>query len=483
VIETHISILLFVGDRVFKLRKPVRFGFLDFGERAARAADCHREVALNRRLAPDVYLGVADLVMEGELLEHMVVMRALPASRTLASLLQNEDEVRPWLGRIAGTLASFHRTAARAPEISAAATPAALEQKWGDNFHETDRFVPSILDPSVDAEIRSLVAGWLASHRLLLEARSSAGHVCDGHGDLQAADIFCLDEGVRILDCLQFSDTLRHDDVCADIAFLAMDLERLGHPDAADEFIRAYEHASGDRLPPPLLHFHIALRAYVRAKVSCIRFEQGDQAAIDPARRLQLLARRHLRGARSALALVGGLPGTGKSTLAAGLAEETGWLLLRSDKERGQRVAGRDRYTPDAVAAVYHDLLRSARQHLDRGESVILDASWADADHRVLAATEARASQSELLAIRCVCDDAIAGERIRQRLARGDDPSEATLAVRNGMATRFDPWPSALLVDTGLGSPATTLEAAFSLLAVREATATLTDPPARPARA
>ena len=379
--ETHISILIFTGERVYKIRKPVRFEFLDFRDRADRAADCHREVELNRRLSPDVYLGVADLVMDGEPVEHIVVMRALPNERQLAYLLRSDGAIETRLDSVAATLSAFHATAARSAEISASGSPSALEHKWEENFEEVARLVNTTLDPSVETEVRGLVARWLSSHRALLETRIADGQICDGHGDLQASDIFCLDDGVRILDCLEFSDTLRWDDVCADVAFLAMDLERLGRPDAARMFVRAYERHSGARLPPSLLHLHIALRAYVRAKVACLRSEQSAVAP-DSAHDLQVLALKHLRSARSALVLVGGLPGTGKSTLAAGLADETGWVLARSDEVRQQRPLEPDRYAPEPVAAVYDELLRTAREHLEEGESVILDASWVSAEQR-----------------------------------------------------------------------------------------------------
>ena len=228
VVETHISVLLFFGDKVYKIHKPVHFDFLDFRDRTARAADCHREVELNRRLAPDVYLGVADIVMNGEPVDHMVVMRALPEERQLASLLHSDEDIGMWLDSVAAVLTSFHRNAVRSAEISECASPAALALKWKENFEEVTRLVDSPLDPGVEAEIRSLVPHWLSSHQALLETRIAEGHICDGHGDLQASDIYCLDDGIRILDCLEFSDRLRWDDVCADVAFLAMDLERLG---------------------------------------------------------------------------------------------------------------------------------------------------------------------------------------------------------------------------------------------------------------
>ena len=461
VAETHISVLLFFGDRVYKFHKPVHFDFLDFSDRTTRAADCHREVELNRRLAPDVYLGVADLVMDGEPLDHMVVMRALPEARQLASLLQSDQDIVTWLDRVAALLSSFHHTAERSAEISACASPSAMELKWKENFEEVTRLGASPLDPRIEAEIRCLVVHWLDSHQALLETRIAEGHICDGHGDLQASDIYCLDDGIRILDCLEFSDRLRWDDVCADVAFLAMDLEHLGYPDAAAMFIRAYERHSGHRLPPPLLHFHMGLRAYVRAKVACLRSEQ-DVAVSNSAVALQTLALKHLRSARSVVVLVGGLPGTGKSTLAAGLAAETGWVLLRSDEVRRRRSVGSDRYAPGSRAAVYEELLKSARERLEEGESVILDASWISIDERALAAQLAEDAQAELLAFCCRCEDSIGADRIRQRLARGDDVSEATVAVRDLMEAGMDEWPSAIVIDTSRSGASVNLENALS---------------------
>lgn len=215
VAETHISVLFFVGERVYKLHKPVRYGFLDFTERSAREADCHREVELNRRLAPDVYLGVADLSMDGELIDHLVVMRALPPERKLTALVRNSSELGPWLDRVAARLASFHAQAGRSEAIAQAGSPQARRTEWEANFAEMDPFVGPILDTAVDGEIQATVRNWLTRNEALLECRVQDGHVCDGHGDLQADDIFCLDDGIRILDCLEFSDALRYGDVCA----------------------------------------------------------------------------------------------------------------------------------------------------------------------------------------------------------------------------------------------------------------------------
>src|SRR5690606_13545776 len=167
--------------------------------------------------------------------------------------------------------------------------------------------------------------------------RVAAGRACDGHGDLLADDVFCLDDGPQVLDCLEFDDALRYEDVLADVAFMAMDLERLGRADLAEHFLDAYRRAAGEDWPASLAHHHIAYRAQVRAKVTAIRAQQGDAGSVDAARALLKLCFDHLEAGRVRLILVGGAPGTGKSTLAAGLAASLGATVLRSDVIRKER--------------------------------------------------------------------------------------------------------------------------------------------------
>jgi len=407
-------------------------------------------------------------------IDHMVVMRALPDERRLATLVREGVDVDIWLARVATALAEFHAGARRSPAISEGGTGHAVQAAWDANFEETSRFVGTILDPVADEELRHTVSRWLASHRALLEDRIVSGRVCDGHGDLQAEDIFCLDDGIRILDCIEFSDDLRYGDVCADVAFLAMDLERLGRPDAAERFVLHYEAQAGARLPRPLLHHYIAQRAYVRAKVACLRVEQGNEDADRDARGLHALALRHARRSRQVLVLVGGLPGTGKSTLAAGLSAETGWALLRSDELRRELQPsaaltapppGRGRYEPGAVGAVYDELLLRARRHLDEGEPVILDASWIDARQRAAAARAAAETGSELVELCCTCEEAVAAARIDERSRGRHDVSEATPQVRSVMAERMDPWSSASTIDTSRRTPAECVASALREIA------------------
>ncbi len=461
VVETHVSVLCFVGDRVYKLRKPVRFGALDFGSAAARRADCHREVELNSRLAPDVYLGVADFVLDGTAIDHATVMRRLPSDRSLAALARQGRELTDELREVARTLAEFHAGAGRGPQISAAGTPEALRGVWETNWSVTDQFVGTLLDAEVEGALRRDVLAWLAGRGRLLAARVEAGAVCDGHGDLLADDVFCLDDGVRVLDCLEFDDQLRFVDVVADVAFLAMDLERLGRPDAARRFLALYEDVSGDRPTPSLVHYYLGARAYVRTLVSCLRAAQGVPDAGADASALQMIARDHLREAQVRLVLVGGVPGSGKSTLALELAGGPGRCLFRSDRIRAELapVSSRtpegtsERYGPAVTDAVYAELFRRAGPRLESGETVFLDASWSNGHRRAAARELAAATSSELVELRCTAAAGVADERIRRRLARGGDPSEATPEVREAMAASFEPWPSAAVVDTTDGAP------------------------------
>ncbi len=460
VVETHVSILLFLGQHVLKMRKPLRFDFADFSTPAARGEDCRREVDLNRRLSPDVYLGVADITMGGQTLDHLVVMRRLPAERSLARLVCSEPEA-VWeveLRGVARVLAAFHARADRSPQISANASQRAVIDQFETNVAATARFVGPVLDPNPHDAVVSSVRRYLAGRGPLFTARIAAGQVCDGHGDLQAEDIYCLDDGPRILDCLEFDEHLRCGDVTADVAFLAMDLERLGNTEAAARFVSDYEESGGAQLPSSLLHCYIAMRAYVRVKVACIRHEQGSFVAAEEAAGLLELARTHLERGRVRLVLVGGLPGSGKSTLANALGDTLGAIVLRSDELRAGPSRSADpaveatfrqgRYASARTQDVYNQLIGAARQHLGLGQSVILDASWVDESNRALARALAVESSADLTELHCTAPPEVTEARIAMRLHQRQGLSEATVEIGRAMALVEAPWPSATDVDT-----------------------------------
>ena len=323
------------------------------------------------------------------------------------------------------------------PSYSRAASIEAITAQFEANLAATTPFVGAVLEPGSHDDVVHRIRRYLEGRKPLFSARIAGGQICDGHGDLQAADIYCLEDGPRILDCLEFDDELRFGDVAADVAFLAMDLERLGHPVAANLFVRHYEESNGAPFPPSLLHFYVALRAYVRVKVACLRHDQGDPLGAPEAVMLLALARNHLEQARVRLVLVGGLPGSGKSTLAAGLGTALAAPVVRSDlirqelpyREQGdpaEPTFGTGRYSREITQRVYGAMLDAARVDLGLGRTVVLDASWVEESHRDEARRVAEQCGADVIELRCTAPSLVREERIttapspRFRSLRGD---------------------------------------------------------------
>lgn len=469
--ETHISVVAMVGDCAYKLLKPVTLGFLDHARREDRERACHRETDLNRRFAPDVYLGVLDVVDgSGAPVDHLIAMRRMPDDRRLSGLLASPD-APALVEEVAAAVAEAHARAPTSPAIAAAGSAEAMRRRWDDDIREMDALDPPAI-PRADRErLAALAREYLAGRGPLLASRREAGWVRDGHGDLLCDDVYCLDDGPRILDCLAFDDALRHGDVLGDVAFLAMDLEARGRPDLAAGLIGRWAERLGERHPASLAGHHVAHRAHVRAKVAAIRAGQGREGAGAEAARLHALALRRLERARVRLVLVGGAPGTGKSTLARGLAEREGWRLLRSDEVR-KALAGRDPgeaapapwgggiYAPEAGDRVYAALAERAAGLMAMGESVVVDASWAAARHRERARAAAEAARAPVVEVLLEVPQAVAAARIRQRAARGGDPSDATPEIAARLAAAFEPWPEAHRLNAARAPEAVLEEAA-----------------------
>lgn len=460
VVETHAGVVFFVGDRAYKLKKPVSLGFLDFTSPETRKRICEREVELNSRLSPDVYLGVADVTgPDGAVCDHLVVMRRLPDDTRLSRLVAAGEPVEEQLRRLAELLSRFHRGAERSAAIDATTTRDAVLARWEMNQARMAALGGSIFDPRETERVLHLARRFLAGREELFRSRLIAHRACDGHGDLLASDIFCLEDGPRVLDCLEFDDQLRYGDVLGDVAFLAMDLEHLGRPDLSAAFLDQYRTFSSDGWPASLAHHYIAYRAQVRALVAGVRAEQGDKDSAFSARALLRLATDHLDLGQVRLVVVGGLPGSGKSTLAGGIASVLGAVTLRSDEVRKQ-IAGLDVtsaapadldhgiYRPDMSAVAYNELIRQASVHLSMGQSVVLDATFENPSFRQAGRDLARDLVAELSEFRCVAPQAVLETRIQERAARADNVSDATVTLVREMQRRQIPWPTAKDIHT-----------------------------------
>ncbi|SCK53659.1 bifunctional aminoglycoside phosphotransferase/ATP-binding protein [Streptomyces sp. WMMB 322] len=457
-LESHTAVVFLAGDRAYKVKKPVDLTFLDYTSVTARRAVCEREVELNRRFAPDVYLGVGEFRgPDADVAEPVVVMRRMPEERRLSRLAREGAPVRDAVRDVARLLAAHHARAPRGPEVSEEGTRDALSSRWEASFAQVHELSGQGPVPDGLPEAEELVRRYLAGREPLFTKRIEQGRVVDGHGDLLADDVFCLDDGPRVLDCLEFDDRLRYVDGLDDAAFLAMDLEQLGAPEEAEFLLAEYSEFSGDQAPASLRHHYVAYRAFVRAKVSVIQARQGRPGAQAAAQRLMTTALRHLRASAVGVTLVGGLPGSGKSTLSGALADRLGVTLLSSDRVRKELAGlapeqsaaapyGEGLYAPEWTHKTYAALLDRASALLSQGESVVLDATWSDADQREAAVRMAERTHADLVALHCHVPRGTAAERLAGRTA---GVSDAGPDVADAMEAREPPWPEAVGVDTG----------------------------------
>lgn len=455
--ETHTGMVVLVGDRAYKGKKPIVTDFLDFSTVRRREDACLREVRLNRRLAPDSYLGLAYLSDPGaDAPEPVVVMRRYPDALRLASMVRRGEAVGGHLSAVADRIAHFHAGAARSRSVDACATVPAIAERWQENLTELRRHGGTVLASEKLAEVQRLAMQFLDGRGALLEGRIADRRIVDGHGDLIADDIFCLPAGPVLLDCLEFDDQLRYVDGLDDAAFLAMDLEFLGRRDLADSFLDEYRRFAVDPAPEALAHFYIAYRAVVRAKVDCIRVGQGDAGAVGDAARHLDLALGHLRAGTVQLILIGGGPGAGKTTLARALGERLGATVISSDDVRREMQAVGDLdgvagsydaglYSPDKVDAVYATMLRRARPLLAGGRSVILDGTWRNAKHRNDAREVARQEHCRTGELACTLAVEEAVARVEGRVST---TSDATPQIVSAIARDQHIWAEAHHIDT-----------------------------------
>jgi aminoglycoside phosphotransferase family enzyme/predicted kinase len=476
--QTHISYVFLADEVVYKTKKPVDFGFIDQVAPERREAFCHAEVELNRRLAPDVYLGVVPVVRmpdgriavepageaipaNAEVIEWAVKMRRLPDARTLDRLLA-EGAAPPRLAeQLVQRLIAFHEGASVvANDRQYAGAPAELAW-WAREYGEAEGFIGDTWRPEDAAATRAFIDATLGREAALFDARLAGGRVIEGHGDLRAAHVYVLDEAaaeLAIVDCIEFTDWFhfRYLDAGYDVAFLAMDLEALGHPQLGDEIAGRYIAASGDETLGVLQPLHRTFRAFVRGKVESIG-AHAPEVPEDARRELSASAARFFRLAASyaerrsppTLVVMSGLPATGKSTVAGSLAGRIGAAYVSSDIVRKQ-LAGLDPrsragdefreglYAPEMTGRTYEELRRRAREHLAAGRPVVLDAMHGRASERAAARALAEQHGVPCLVAELRLSDADARARIEGRDADPLRTSDATWEVYAAQRERFE---------------------------------------------
>ncbi|MEZ4585149.1 MAG: AAA family ATPase [Gemmatimonadales bacterium] len=466
-IETHISRVFLGETEVWKVKKPVSLGFLDFRELSERKAACDAEVRLNRRLAPEVYLGVVPITVEdgrhriggeGPVVDWAVHMVRMPDRERADVRLERGELDADGVERIAGRIAAFHARAADGPRIGRFGTVEAILANVRENFEQTRTAIGEHLPAADVRTIESYQLDFLQHHRSLFDARRRAGRIRDAHGDLRLEQMYLDDEGhPTILDCIEFNERFRYVDVCADIAFLSMDLAARRRVDLAEVLLAAYARESNDYDLYLLVDFYESYRAFVRGKVATMlandpsaETETRSRAAGD-ARHHFLLAlaakRPSLMG--PAVVAVGGIIASGKSTAARHLGRHLGGPVIDSDRTRKHlaRVGPTDPlpeepwagvYADSMTAKVYEEVFRRARAVLQSGRPVVIDASFRSRADRRAARVLAEQSGARFYFIECQAPLEVCRARLGKR-ALGPSVSDGREEILQAFVSRFEP--------------------------------------------
>jgi aminoglycoside phosphotransferase family enzyme/predicted kinase len=442
-IDTNSAWIFLAGERAYKVKKSVRFPFLDFSTLEQRHHYLEEEVRLNGFLAPGVYRRVLPITREktslriggtGTPVEYALEMRRLPEHRMLERLLDEGQVDNAMMSNLAEVLERFHAQSVSLP--AAAGSPDKILAAILENLHELE----AISEPrarGLIARVRDFSQTWVADHRAVMVARADGGRIKDGHGDLHAGNICFEEDRITIFDRIEFKEKFRQIDVGADLAFLAMDLDRRGFQAFGDYFLRRYGELARDDTLLELNPLYKSHRASIRAKVAQMQW----QADRDERQRGAALAHLNLAASyaltgRAALVLMCGLPGTGKTFVARRLASKLGAHLLRSDVIRkrartdgaGARAAP-DAYSADAVLRNYDELLATARQQLAQGRIAILDATFDRRSLRERARELAKTQGAPTAVVLVSADEATVRARLEQRAAEHTEMSDADLAV------------------------------------------------------
>ncbi len=448
-IETHISWILLTGQYAYKIKKNVRFSFLDFSTLEKRHFYCLEELRFNSRFAPDLYLDVVPVTGSlqdphingnGEAIEYAVKMKQFDGNLLLSHIADRGELSATIIDQLAVLIADFHLHAATDVSDSKFGSPEQTHYWFRGNFTDikplitNDRFCRQILQLEQWGELQ------LSNNTRLMAQRKQNGFIRMCHGDLHLGNIALINNRVTPFDGIEFNTELHWLDVINEIAFVVMDLQQRGLKPMAYRFLNHYLRLSGDYEGLTLLPYYLVYRALVRCKVALFHWQQFKEARyLQEAESYANMAEGYSKPTPPKLFITHGYSGSGKSTYTMQMAEKLGMIHLRTDIERKRLIdesqkdvgnaVNQGLYTPKNIALVYHRLVELASSILNAGFSVVIDAAFLQSEQRDLFAELALAKQMEFVILDFYAPEQELKRRIITRQQSGNDASEATLAV------------------------------------------------------
>jgi aminoglycoside phosphotransferase family enzyme/predicted kinase len=460
-VSTHISWVLLAGEFAYKIKKPIKLSFLDFSTLQQRQFFCIEELRLNQRYSSDIYLAVAGIYNSyddpqwqgiGPPIEYAIKMRRFKQDARLDRVCLRGEVLPEHLSDLARRVTVFHRDAAIAIKSTGFGSAAMVLEQALQNF---DDLLPMLSQGDEQKSLLRLRTWTLDQHSKwadLMQTRQETGYVRECHGDLHLGNLFLRDASVRLFDCVEFNEALRWIDVASDIAFTYEDLMALGRPDLACWFLNEALSCSGDYASAPLLRFYAVYRALVRTKVALIQHKQDGQSR-EKALNALSLAKQLSSPPDVHLVITHGASGSGKTYATDKLLKvdtQACTLRLRTDVERKRRFnldplitsesgLNADLYSPQNTKLTYIDLLRTTETLLRANWSVIVDGAFLQRSQRECFRQLARALKVPYSILAPLATKEQMQARVQQRLARGDDASEASLAVLSHQLSTLEP--------------------------------------------
>uniref|UniRef100_A0A7C5KFK5 Aminoglycoside phosphotransferase domain-containing protein n=1 Tax=Thermodesulfobium narugense TaxID=184064 RepID=A0A7C5KFK5_9BACT len=457
-ITTHISYVFLTGKYVYKIKKPVNFGFLDFSTLENRKKFCEKEILLNSRINPNLYLGVLPISLINNsyilnstenIVEYCIKMIELPQESLMSNLLLQNKVSQQDINRIAKKVVDFHKIANKIKDTQFVDS---IKYNLEENFRQTENIVNWLISKHNYNLIKKSSLNFFETHRSDFLDRMKGNLFVDGHGDLHSKNISIMPDDIYIFDCIEFNERFRIQDIASEVSFLSMDLDFNNRSDLSPIYINTYQQLSNKEIMP-YLNFFKSYLAYVRGKVLSFSFlnEPENKELEKTLRRYFRLSAKYFDNTLPSIFVICGLSGTGKSALAKRLSAKTNIKRLSSDEIR-KELAGIPKYesakatynegiySHEFTEKVYNKIFELSKLEIESNRSVIIDATFNSDFYRKKIINLQENLGVDMFLIEREADFEIVKERLTKRAAKRNTSSDADLEIYRRQLSEYRPW-------------------------------------------